>query len=358
MRPPLHDLACVIHVHSTCSDGTATVPELARAAARAGVDAVLLTDHDTLEARRRGMEGWYGDVLVLVGHEVSPRGGHLLAFGLEREVPHTGRSEREICRSVAAAGGLGFPAHPFSEGSRAFPRIGKPHGWGDLDGGEYTGVELWSLLTDAAEAWTSPREALAFVRDPEGSVGDPPARNVAAWDRLCARRRIVAIGGLDAHQNGLRIGGRVLSPFGNERIFRLLRTHVLTERAPVHELETDATGVYAALAEGRCYLGVDSLAPARGFAFWAERDGDVVPMGGEARGGGWTLRAELPREAELRLVRDGRLERRTIGRALEEPAAEPGVYRVEAHLERNGRTRTWIMSNPVYLRPPAAAPGR
>jgi hypothetical protein len=29
---------------------------------------------------------------------------------------------------------------------------------------------------------------------------------------------------------------------------------------------------------------------------------------------------------------------------------EPGVYRVEACLERHGRMRTWILSNPVYLR--------
>lgn len=112
----------------------------------------------------------------------------------------------------------------------------------------------------------------------------PPARNVAAWDRLCARRPTVAIGGLDAHQTGFRLGRRVLSPMRNDRMFR------------------------------------------------------------------------LPREAELRLIRDGRLERRLTGRTLEERTDEPGVYRVEAHLDRGGRTRTWILSNPVYLRPPEGAP--
>src|SRR5215208_6290228 len=70
----MHDLSCVVHLHSTHSDGTGTVAEIARAAARASVDAVLLTDHNSLAARRRGEEGWYGSVLVLAGHEVSPRG--------------------------------------------------------------------------------------------------------------------------------------------------------------------------------------------------------------------------------------------------------------------------------------------
>src|SRR2546421_2098031 len=100
-----YDLTCVIHVHSTYSDGTGTVPQIARAAARAGVDVVLLTDHDTLEARRRGEERWYGDVLVLVGEEVSPTDrDHFLAFGIEREI---GRrlSGPEICRAVEDAGG-------------------------------------------------------------------------------------------------------------------------------------------------------------------------------------------------------------------------------------------------------------
>src|SRR2546423_5024948 len=87
------DVACVVHLHSVHSYGTGTVEQIAAAARRAGVDVVLLTDHDTLEARRRGEEGWHGPVLVCVGTEVSPPGhDHYLAFGLEREVDHRGLS--------------------------------------------------------------------------------------------------------------------------------------------------------------------------------------------------------------------------------------------------------------------------
>ena len=46
----LVDVLCVVHVHSTYSDGTAGIPELVGAAAEAGADAVLLTDHDSLAA--------------------------------------------------------------------------------------------------------------------------------------------------------------------------------------------------------------------------------------------------------------------------------------------------------------------
>jgi hypothetical protein len=47
------------------------------------------------------------------------------------------------------------------------------------------------------------------------------------------------------------------------------------------------------------------------------------------------------------VIRDGReLTRRENVSQLEHQASEPGVYRVEAHLG----DRTWILSNPVYLR--------
>src|SRR5438067_11421938 len=110
------DVACVVHLHSVHSDGTGTVDQIAAAARRAGVDVVLLTDHDTLEARRRGEEGWHGDALVLVGEEVSPIDrDHFLAFGVESEISRR-LSGPEICDAVRAAGGFGFAAHPFSRG--------------------------------------------------------------------------------------------------------------------------------------------------------------------------------------------------------------------------------------------------
>src|SRR5919108_468780 len=153
------DVACVVHLHSVHSDGTGTVDQIARAARRAGVDVVLLTDHDTLAARRAGDERWHGPVLVCVGTEVSPRGGnHYLAFGLDEEIDHAGLSPGEICAAVEAAGGFGFLAHPLSRGSPRFRRIGEAIPWRDLDCGTYTGIEVWSFVTDTAERLESLRE--------------------------------------------------------------------------------------------------------------------------------------------------------------------------------------------------------
>jgi len=342
----MHDLTCVLHLHSRYSDGTGTVSEIARAAAATGVDVVLLTDHDTLEARHRGEEGWHGNVLVLVGEEVSPRRrNHLLVFGLDRHVRRRGRSAEQICRVVKDSGGLGFAAHPFSRGSRRFRRAHATP-FEALDSEALHGVELWSILTDTAERLESVPAALRFLAAPRRVVEDPPQRNLAEWDRLCRARRVVAVGGVDAHQFGRRIGPFVVRLMGYRRSFALLHTHVLCEEPMTGELAHDRRQVYGALREGRCYLAVDWVAPARGFEFLAERSGEVVAMGGEARAGDWTLRARLPLEAELRLVRDGELAQAGCGSELDQHVNEPGVYRVEAH--RDGRS--WILSNPIYLR--------
>ena len=344
----MHDLACVVHLHSTYSDGTGTVRQIARAGRRAKVDVVLLTDHDTLEARRRGEEGWYGDVLLLAGVEVSPRRrNHLLAFGLDEPVDHEGLDADAICRAVADAGGIGFAAHPWSQGSRRFKRIGEGMPFDGLDSDCLHGVELWSFVTDTAEAAESIRDVLRFVVAPERALDHPPRRNVEAWDELCRARRMVALGGLDAHQIGKRIGPVVpLRLMAYRRSFRFIRTHVLCDEAPAGELEHDRALVFDALREGRCYIAVDSLAPARGFRFEA----DDLPMGAEAPAGPRTLRVRTPLPARIRLLRDGEEIATAAGTLLDQEVEEPGVYRVEALRRAAGRERTWIISNPIYLR--------
>jgi hypothetical protein len=342
----MHDLSCVIHLHSTHSDGTGTVPEIARAAARARADVVLLTDHDTLEARRRGEEGWYGDVLLLAGDEVSPLGrDHYLAFGIDREIRHRGLDACGIARAVRDAGGFGFAAHPFSEGWRRLRRPGIP--FGGLDCDALHGIELWNLANDTGEQIDGFRMLIRFLATPARTLEHPPERNMRRWDELCRERRVVAIGGLDAHQFGKRIGRFVpVRVMAYHRSFRLLRTHVLCDAPPARELERDRGLVFDALRAGRCYIAVASVAPATGFRFEAAD----VPMGGEAPAGRRTLHVRTPLPARLRVLHDGRELASAEGTMLDAEVEEPGAYRAEARRMTHGRERTWIISNPIYLR--------
>ena len=332
-----YDLTCVIHLHSTYSDGTGTVPQIARAAKRAGVDVVLLTDHDTLEAKRRGQERWYDDVLVLVGEEVSPTDrDHFLAFGIDETISRR-LTGPEICDAVAAAGGFGFGAHPFSRGFEPLKRRGIPF----LEPDCLPGIELWSFLNDTGEGVRGVRDAARMILAPQRAIGGPPEGNLREWDRQCQARRVVAIGGLDAHQFGIRVAGHVpLRLMGYKRSFKQLHTHVLIDESPAHQLEHDRALVYHALREGRCYIANDQVADACGFAF--SHMGDE--LGFEP---GLTLHVRTPRPAQIRLLRDGGVAAETDGSELYHSIELAGVYRVEVRL----RNRPWIYSNPAYIRP-------
>ncbi len=353
MVSAVHDLAGVLHVHSTYSDGTGTVPEIAAAARSNGLDFLLLTDHDTLAARDRGEEGWHDGVLVLVGEEVSPsRENHYLAFGLERPIDHRGLEAQQIVDRVNEAGGFGFLSHPFSKGSERFGRAGRGMPWRDLDSRGYTGLELWSFVTDSAERVNSIPELLRFIAAPGRFIDHPPRRNLELWDKICRERRCVALGGIDAHQVGIRVRGRVpLRLMAYKRSFRQLRTHLLADTPLNGDLDHDRETVFGALRAGRAYIAVDSRAPARGFRFWAEAsDGRHAEMGDEVPASEWVLGVKTPREARLKLIRDGEVVADSRGDTLEHWTDSSGVYRVEAHLSAHGRERTWILSNPIYLR--------
>lgn len=41
-------MSCDLHIHSTCSDGAVPIERLASIAARTGLHAIALSDHDTL----------------------------------------------------------------------------------------------------------------------------------------------------------------------------------------------------------------------------------------------------------------------------------------------------------------------
>ena len=103
--------------------------------------------------------------------------------------------------------------------------------------------------------------------------------------------------------------------------------------------------VFDALRAGRCYIAVDSVAPASGFRFEA----DDVPMGGEAPAGRRTLRVRTPLAARLRP-----LSRDTSPFADEVPLidargttwVEPRLVVEVASLELTGQHR---LRQPAYL---------
>jgi len=79
-----------LHVHSTASDGTDPPAEVMRRAARAGLDVVALTDHDTVAGHAEARAA-AGPVALLPGMELScrldGRSLHMLAYLFDADQP-------------------------------------------------------------------------------------------------------------------------------------------------------------------------------------------------------------------------------------------------------------------------------
>ena len=102
------------HVHSRASyDGHEPVDLILEHAADIGLDAIAITDHDTIEASLRAAERApdYG-IVGVPGVEVSTAHGHLIALGVE-EMPPVGEPFAATVDAVRDLGGAAVVPHPF-----------------------------------------------------------------------------------------------------------------------------------------------------------------------------------------------------------------------------------------------------
>ncbi len=104
-----------LHIHTLASDGTSGVAEiLDHAEQRTDLDVIAITDHERVDAAlaaRSIAEGRGLRVRVIVGEEITTRGGHLLALFVETRIPPW-RSLRDSVARVHDQGGLAIVAHP------------------------------------------------------------------------------------------------------------------------------------------------------------------------------------------------------------------------------------------------------
>ena len=105
-----------LHVHTLASDGTSSIAEiLAFAEERTELDVIAITDHDRIDAglAARAMADDLGlRVRVIVGEEVTTRGGQVLGLFLRERVPAL-RPLRWSVEAIHDQGGIAIPAHPF-----------------------------------------------------------------------------------------------------------------------------------------------------------------------------------------------------------------------------------------------------
>lgn len=358
-----HVVRGAYHVHTSRSDGTGSIDEVARAAARRGLDFVIFADHG--DGRDLQPPSYHSGVLCLDAVEVSTHGGHYVAIGMASSPYPLGGEARDVVDDVTRLGGLGIVAHPDST-KRALA-------WTDwtlpVDGFEWLSAD--SEWRDEGRAHLARAMVFYAWRGPESVVSlfDRPATTLSRWDEWGSRgRRLVGLAALDAHA---RLGpraddedDRTASDFSvrvpsYDVLFGTLSTRVELPGPLANDPRTDAISLVEALRAGRVYTVLDAVAGPGALAFYADGPEGRLRMGDTVSPGAGSLRIHLrvaaPPGSRLVLRRNGRTVAETTGTGLEfvTPQDEEGSAAYRAEVVAEGAPGhppvPWIVTNPIYV---------
>ncbi len=338
-----------LHMHTLHSDGSGTVAELALAARDAGLRWIIITDHDTLAGRPDA--GWVSDVLVIVGHEITPERNHFLALNTSRTIDQALPTQQYI-DAVYTDGGFGIIAHPDERVVNRFKQIYRWDDW-QIDGpsdrvGRPVGIELWNVMSDWAEHLTD-LNTLVLVARPELGLSGPSAATLAWWDDLNMRgRRTFGVGGVDAHAIKRRAPWGEITVLPYRWIFGTVTNYLLMDQPLSRDAAAATHEIYAALTAGRAYF-VNRLAGEADLTFVARRGDAEWPCGAtvDLRAGAVTFVASVGDGSGsdvVQLIGDGRVVASGRG-LLRHSVVASGVYRLEVYR----RNRPWIYTNPLFL---------
>ena len=176
-----------IHIHSIFSDGTGNIDEISRAAKKAGLDWIIITDHNSLDIE----EGYYNEVCVIKGEEISPlNDNHYLAIGIRECI--NSDNPAEFVKEVKNQGGFGFAAHP-DEGinKKGFPRNNKysPIKWTNKNILP-DGVEIWNWFSQWCDNLNDKNIFSLIYSFLFGNnlVNEPCNETLKWWDELNAKQ--------------------------------------------------------------------------------------------------------------------------------------------------------------------------
>ncbi|MBI1861804.1 MAG: hypothetical protein HYR96_12890 [Deltaproteobacteria bacterium] len=356
-----------IHVHSTFSDGGGTPDEIAEGARRAGLDFVVLTDHNNSQARK-GFERRYNTLDLFVEMEASTPGGHALSFFSHTE-DRTLSDPRVVDQTYEHFIGQPSPkdlfivvAHPSN--------VKNP--WTQLD--RYPeGIEIanfdsfWqrqaseSLLDFCTTVLTFPLNnylgALRFLQFYE--------KDLSSWDSM---NMIVpghfGILGHDTHSKFKLTQTAVFRWPDYEQTFRMASNVVFLKEKPDADFEKRRRQIYSALRSGSMAVTFQILGPFDGNDWTLTcghktfRSGDQADLSPNCHFQA-VAPVHFPYPVRFKLIHDGKVvhdssSEESVRRI---PVSGPGVYRLEVYAKVRSLFHLllshdvpYVFYNPIYVR--------
>jgi len=341
----VHIYPGAIHIHTTHSDGTGSVEEVALAAKQAGLSWIVITDHNNMEAQ----EGMYDGVCVIVGEEISPHdSNHYLALDIKEPIDFD-MPPRQFIQEVKNQRGFGFVAHPDESVDRknSYP----PLRWTDWGMRNFGGIEIWNYMSDWVDFYNAdePLEAIKALLFKDNILQGPTEQTMKWWDTLNNETPeiIPAIGGADVHALEFKKSFLTLKIFPYKDVFDTISNFLHFEEALPEDFEGRKRAILDALKKGENLIVNRAWTKKSKYPIFCAQNGyRKVFSGGSLELDDYTkLMVKLPQKAEVKLFYDGQLIWQAETDNLEFDKLDRGKYRMEAYFQG----KPWIFSNPILF---------
>ena len=293
----------------------------------------------------------------------------MLCLGVETDVSCQAKDPQQLIDAVRQQNALAFLAHPIEQGTRLFSDT---YPWRNWEVTGYCGIELWNYLSSFRGFTTSYLRAILVAVLPHCFTVGPLPAMLQKWDELMQDRPIVALGGTDVHAVVLR-RGPISRPLHDLRGVRPRAEYPCTDQGPLpwsggrgrlrlfamRMCGTIVSWSWMDCGRGTAGSGTTWSVLRRAFASgrswkrgpWPKKTvaimGDTVTL---PAGRCLRLQVRAPGQAQIRLLRNGRVIAQGHADAISYDVRDPSVYRVEVWKHRWGKLRGWIFSNPIYVR--------
>ncbi len=341
-----------IHIHSKYSDGTSTIEEIAEKANKRNLDFIIINDHRHLLGKQRGLEGFYHDVLVLIGSEINLEKNHYLAIGIEEEIPRNENNPQEVIDEVNRQRGIGFIAHPFEQGS-PLVRNNRTYPWTDWEAIGYAGMEIINYSSKWRDGIKTKLQGLIanFIND-QAYFEFPDFKSLQKWMELTQERQVVGIIGSDAHAPILSKFYFSITVLSYDYLFRTGNNYVYLQDPLSEEFVSAKQQILTALAQGNLYISHDRISPGEGLMTYLKSGDKKYLPGSKLEPGTYSMVCQfkefIPSKTKLRLkmYKDGEQIKEYPFPFRERIKFSKGTYHL---ILSHPKDNYWIIINPFYV---------
>lgn len=330
-----------IHIHSLYSDGTGDINSISKAAKKAGLKWIIITDHNNMDVE----EGIINGVCVIKGEEISPeKENHYLALGITETI----KSDNPdfYIQRVKELGGFGFIAHPDDGKKRKNDFIQIK--W-NADDSEADGIEIWNWFSQWADNYDN-RNIFTIIYSyffAHKKIKTPYNETMEKWDRLNnnTRKIIPAIAGVDAHALKIKKYIIPVTVFPYKKMFSTLANVIYTEEKLKGDFEKQKNIILNALKIGNNVILNRSVCDKIPFIEISNEkikaiSGETIEINSNTY-----LNIKLPKKVQIKIYCDGNLLSMLKAKECSVKVNKTGKYRVELLIKDKG----WAYTNPIEV---------